>query len=195
LLIVGQSPNHNDVPYTLHSKQEAWHDATHYEFLRRGPESLRDKQYHPYYGKLVAFVRQFDVRLGVWWEVEQSGEKLLVEFCDALPLATIPRTKDFEKVCKQKDQTCPVRAECKAILQDVVQYYQPRVVLGNGWLPSSLLKELNVDQADPNTSTPTFISRLNPKMQIHLSGFMLNGMDEFSQARLLQEMKCHWPFV
>jgi hypothetical protein len=192
LLIIGQSPNHNGVPYDGNVKQETIEHASRYEFIRRNSCDRPDPRYnHAYYEKLIAFVRQVDERLGVWWEMEESIRKLCVEFADALPLATIPRpTRDFDSVIEQPT----VRNSCKNVLSAILDYYEPRVILANGSFPSILLRELHTQNRDTLPSTGTFVVRQDNKRQVHLSRFIDERLDEFCRDRLVTEMKTHWPF-
>lgn len=195
LLIIGQSPNHNGVPYDGNDKQQTIEHAKRYRFIRDNPCNRFDHRYnHPYYEKLIEFVRQVDARLCVWWEVQESTKELYVEFADALPLATKPRTKDFDTVIQQRDPACPVRKSCKVILSAILDYYEPRVILANGGLPAALLRELHAQDRDALLSTSTFIVSQNKQRQIHLSRFIDDRFDELSRDRLLMEMKTQWPY-
>ena len=195
LLIIGQSPNHNGVPDAATDREQTIQHTKRYEFIRRNLCSpFDDRLNHRHYEKLVAFVRQVDERLGVWWELAELTKKLCVEFTDALPLATIPRTGDFDSVIEQRNPMCPVRNSCKDILSAILDYYEPRVVLAHGWLPSTLLRELHAQNQDTLLSTSTFIVSEDKQRQIHLSRFIDDGLDEFCRDRLITEMKARWPF-
>ena len=191
LLIIGQSPNNNGVPYGGDDKQQTMEHAKRYEFVRRNLCSpFNDRFNHRHYEKLIAFVRQVDERLGVWWDLKE----LCVEFTDALPLATIPGTGDFNSVIDQRNPMCPVRNFCKDVLSAILDYYEPRVILAHGWLPSALLRELHDHNRDALLSTSTFIVSKNKQRQVHLSRFIDYRLDEFCRDRLVTEMKTHWPF-
>jgi len=195
LLIVGQSPNHNGVPYDGNDREQTMEHAKRYEFIRRNPCELFNHRYnHPFYEKLIEFVRQVDKRLGVWWEVEETKKTLCVEFADALPLATKPRIGDFASVIEQRDPACPVRKSCKVILSAILDYYEPRVILADGWLPAALLRELHDQSRDALLTTNTFIVSQNKQRQIHLSRFIDDNFDERSRERLPMEMKIQWPY-
>jgi hypothetical protein len=195
LLIVGKSPNDNGVPYAGDDKQQTKEHAKRYEFIRRSPSvPFNPTLNHKYYDKLIAFVRAVDKRLGVWWEIQESQKELCVEFADALPLATKPRTRDFDTVIDPLDPACPVRESCKVILSAILDYYKPRVILAHGRFPVELLRELYDQSRHVLLSTSTFIVSQNEQRQIHLSPFIDDNFDERSRERLLMEMKTQWPY-
>lgn len=190
LLIVGQSPNHNGVPYNGNDREQTMEHAKRYEFIRRPPRNANDYYNHSYYEKLICLVRQVDKRLGVWWEIPESKKELLVEFADALPLATIPGGRDFSSVIQRSGS---VRESCKIILSAILDYYAPRVILANGEFAGALLRELHAQNRNVSFSTSTCIVAQNCQRQIHLSGF-IDYLDKFSRDRLVAEMKAKWPY-
>jgi hypothetical protein len=191
LLIIGQSPNQNGIPYPGDNKKATWEHSERYRFVRQPGETFDHRFNHPYYEKVMAILRRVDERLGVWWQIQDGTKQLRVEFTDALPLATVPRSTDFSEVIRQRDHGCPVRIACADLLRLQLDYYQPRVIPGNGWLPSDLLSKV-FTQGDRRTDTLLVSKEWN--CHAHLSGFLSSGMDVFSCNRLIQEMKREWPF-
>jgi hypothetical protein len=140
LLIVGQSPNYNGVPYTKHTRQEAEEHAVRYEFVRKPGGPLNHRFNHEYYERLLNFVRRVDSSLGVWWEACDSQKKL-VEFIDALPLATRPRSGDFEYMKEMSG----IRATYVEVLKMELDYYRPRVVWAHSRFAEDLINEIYGD--------------------------------------------------
>jgi hypothetical protein len=173
LLIVGQSPNYNGVLYITHTRQEAEEHAVRYEFVKK-PNGLRDHSFnHEYYERLLAFVRRVDSSLGVWWEACDKQKKL-VEFVDALPLATRPRSEDFDHIQGQSG----VRATCAEILKMELDYYRPRVI----WAHSRFAKDL-IEEIQPDFSPLTVIS----------TRFFDGRWDDLAEKAFLDIMQRSWP--
>jgi hypothetical protein len=194
LLIVGISPNQSaPVAYT-HSFDGLMEFARQFEYVS-GNRGMHGHHYDTYYRRLLDFVRRIDSRFGVWWEVERKTSKLLVEFTDALHIATARGNEDIEDVLFGGQRNGAVREECKGILEMELLLHQPKAIIGNGRLASDILWELCTGQplrtAPPSSVFPE--SRFG--CPIHLSGFIPSkSMDGFSKARLLREIQDYSTF-
>ena len=122
---------------------------------------------------------------------------MLVEFTDALHVATDPNPNDIARFVSPGVRGGSDRRKlCEVILELELAYYQPKVVIGNGRLPSDLLWEICTGK--PVEGSPVeCLTRYKPCNSIvHLSGFLTSkSMDAYSKARLLKELKEHSPFV
>jgi hypothetical protein len=192
LLIVGISPFQDAVGVRFTHTLEAMKSfAARFEYVPGGPEG---NGYKFYYSDLLNLVRRVDPRLGVWWELLRAKHELLVEFTDALPVATSRGDDDIKQFLNVSDPADPVRTACKELLELQLNYYQPKVVLGNGRLPSTLLWELCAGRVMPIVPPTAFFPKSRFNCSVHLSGFIPNAkLDAFNRARLVAEMLQQWP--
>jgi hypothetical protein len=196
LLVVGMSPNQAAPINYTHTFDGLKAFAHSFRYVSEGERS-DGEQHDPYYRKLLLLFRRVDEGFGVWWEVESGNRQLLVEFTDALHVATDPNTDDIDRFVSPGVRGGSDRRKlCKNILELELAYYQPKVVIGNGRLPSDLLWEICTGK--PVEGSPVeCLTRYKPCNSIvHLSGFLTSkSMDAYSKARLLKELKEHSPFV
>lgn len=194
LLIVGISPNQSaPVAYT-HSFDGLTQFARHFEYVS-GNQGAQGHHYDPYYRRLLEFVRRVDKRFGVWWEVERGTSELLVEFTDALHIATARGNDDIDAMLNGGLPDFCVRSECRQILEMELLLHQPKVVLGNGRFASDLLWELCTGQPLRTAPPDALIPKSRFGCPVHLSGFLTSkSMDGFSKARLVREIREHGSF-
>lgn len=195
LLIVGISPNQSaPVAYT-HSFDGLTAFAEHFEYVS-GNGGAHGHHYDPYYRRLLEFVRRVDKRFGVWWEVERGTSERLVEFTDALHIATASGNDDIDAILDGGLPEGSVRSECRQILEMELLLHRPRAVLGNGRFASDLLWELCTGQPLRTAPPDAVIPKSRFGGPVHLSGFLTSkSMDGFSKARLVREIQAHGSFA
>lgn len=194
LLVVGISPYQSaPVAYT-HSFDGLTEFARHFQYVSGG-NGEQGHYYDPYYQRLLRFVRRVDNRFGVWWEVERGTSELLVEFTDALHIATARGNDDIDDILDGGLSGVSVRSECRQILEMELVLHQPKAVLGNGRFASDLLWELCTGQPLRTAPPDAVIPKSRFGCPVHLSGFLTSkSMDGFSKARLVREIQDHAPF-
>lgn len=161
-----------------------------------GDGATAGSHYQFYYPELMNFIRRVDRRFGVWWEVERGDRKFLVEFTDALHVASEPGKEDIVKLIESQNPECPTRRSCRKILEMELRYYAPRVVIGNGRLPSDLLTEIVTGAHQRGAPSAAFLHSSALDCNVHLSGFITSkSLDGYSKTRLIEEIKTHSEFL
>jgi hypothetical protein len=190
LLVVGISPS-QIAPVTYGSDRPAAERlARDFEYVNPTGKRGAKLHNHDYYDPLLQFARRLDERFGVWPQVSRGEKSLLVEFTDALHITTDHRIgADLLGVMNPEAETDPVCLKCKEILAAELAFYQPRVVVCNGRLPSKFVWEICVGHGFERPVTETMLKETKFGGKVHFSGY-LNGkwMDGFSRARLLREI-------
>ena len=196
LLVVGMSPNQAAPINYTHTFEGLKAFAHSFRYVSGGNGGA-GQHYDPYYLELLRLFRRVDDRFGAWWEVESGKRQLVVEFTDALHVATEPNTDDIARFVSPGVQGGMDRRKlCKEILELELAYYQPKVVIGNGRLPSDLLWEICTGKPVEGSPVECLIRYKPCNSVVHLSGFLTSkSMDAYSKARLLKELKEHSPFV
>jgi hypothetical protein len=192
LLVVGISPNQAAPVNYTHSFDGLKDFARSFEYVSGGG-GVMGQHYDTYYRDILRFLRRADERFGVWWEVENKKCELLLEFTDALHIATQRGNDDIEQfISLRAEGGLERRRACKEILSLELQYYQPKTIIGNGRLASDLLWEICTGQSV--TAHPKdCMTRYQPcNSVVHLSGFFTsNSMDAYSRTRLLNDIRRH----
>jgi hypothetical protein len=194
VLLVGISPNQRASVGYVHTYEGLKDLARKFEYVSGGggPAGL---YYDSYYQSLLWFVQRVNKPFGVWWQVERGTHHLLVEFTDAFHIAT-DGADDLKQFIPPRMLDDPVRRACKEILEMEVVYYEPKVVIGSGRLPSDLLWEICTGNPVGPSPTVAMIPDSRFGCSVHLSGFITSkSMDAYSKARLVRELKEHSPFA
>ena len=117
--------------------------AHSFRYIFRGT-GLTGESYDAYYLEPMWLLGRIDEGFGVWLEVESGARHLVVEFTDALHVATEPANTDFDRfVCPDAQGGLDRRKLCKEVMALELDYYEPKVVIGNGRLPSDLVWEIH----------------------------------------------------
>ena len=129
-------------------------------------------------------------------EAERRTSELLVEFTDALHIATASGNDDIDEILDGGLPDGSVGDECKQILEMELLLHQPRAVLGNGRFASDLLWELCTGQPLRTAPPVAVFPKSRFGCPVHLSGFLTSkSMDGFSKARLVREIQAHGSFA
>lgn len=195
VLIVGITPNQKAALNFCHSFPELQQFAGTFRYTS-GALGNPGCHYDPYYGELMKFIRRVDTRFGVWWEVECGDRQFFTEFTDALHIASEPGNDDISRLVDRARLDCPTWSACKEILSLELKYYAPRVVIGNGRLPSDLLWEIITGKRAVGAPTTSILRSNELDCVAHLSGFITSkSMDGYSKARLVEEIRTHARFL
>jgi hypothetical protein len=190
VLVVGISPSQiGPIAYAT-ERQAAEKLARDFEYINPSGKKGAKLQNHEYYDPLLQFVRRLDEEFGVWPQVARGEKSLLVEFTDALHVTTDHRVgADLLGVMNPGSETDPVCLKCKDILAAELAFYQPRVVVCNGRLPSKFVSEICTGKGFDRPVKETMLLETKFGCKVHFSGY-LHGkwMDDFSRARLLREI-------
>lgn len=190
VLVVGISPS-QIAPIAYATERQAAEKLVHdFEYINPSGKKGAKLQNHDYYDPLLQFVRRLNEQFGVWPQVARGEKSLLIEFTDALHVTTDHRVgADLLGVMNPESETDPVCLKCKEILAAELAFYQPRVVVCNGRLPSKFVYEICTGKAFERPVVETMLAETRFGCKVHFSGYLQSKwMDDFSRARLLREI-------
>lgn len=191
LLVVGMSPNNNPAIRYEQTLPLAQDFARVFEYVSGNGKSDRNLSYDPYYKPLLDLVRKSSREYGVWWQVEAGQSGKLVEFTDALHVATEPRSEDFAQLTDDLAPDDALRAECLEILRMEIALYRPRVVVCNGKFPSDLMFKLCTGyRMGFNPPVATMLTNTKLGCNVHFMNFYNQKIvDGFTRLRIAQEIR------
>jgi hypothetical protein len=191
LLVVGISPSQVAPIAYATERASAEQFAREFEYISQAGTHHPKYSNDAYYQPVLQFARRLDPRFGVWPEVSAGDRSLLLEFTDALHIATDHRIPDdFLTVMNPQAEFCPVCARCKEILEAELRLYRPRIVMCNGRLPSKFLYEICTGRSVERPVTETLLKETPFGCKVHFSGYLdRKWMDGYSRARLLREIR------
>lgn len=190
LLFVGISPSHVSGIGFARERAGAEVLARDFEYVSSAGSGRTGFSNDMYYAPLLEFARRLSPDFGVWPQVARGEKRLLVEFTDALHITTDHRiADDLLSIMNPTAPVCPVCDKCKEILDAELRLHRPRVVIGNGRLPSKFLWELCTGRAVDRPVKETMLKENRFGCKVHFSGYLNSKwMDGFSRARLLREI-------
>jgi hypothetical protein len=195
LLIVGISPNHDAPIGYSHDRPSIEQFARDFEYVKEAGSCDPHLYYDPYYGKLLSFARCIHPQFGVWKQIERGQKSLLVEFTDCLHIATKPGD-DIWQIFKGQTDDCPVWLRCKEILEAEILLYGPKVLIGNGYLPTEMLTQIVAQRNGGKRPAESMLASMEFGCNFHFSTKFITYQetDSTKRQRLVSEVKRFLPF-
>ena len=186
LLFVGSAPNQEAAIDWNGEYEHNVNFARDFEYIVGGPKNQPQLRDNGRYEPLLRVARLVDERCTVWWQTGDVPGSLLVEFTEAMPLATMPEGGDLVELSRIDE----LQEQCRQGLDAQLDYFRPRLVVAHGDLACEALHRLVTGYPPDGKPAGKTLFHEGFKCAIHFVRTLnLHGMSALELASIVMSIR------